>query len=203
MPKIAIGVVLFPSNEIQDICVDLCKKFRDNSRRMPLNKIDNLPHISLFMGAVDVNRLDEIFAKIKKLSKNLKPLNLLAEKLTNTVNSIKSPTYYFQIKKTSKLQSIHEKLINNLSDYYAKQTKAEMYFKKHNEKIARKTFFWVDNYVTGSSLKKFWPHITLKACQNPFFNNLPIKFTVNRLAICHLGDHCTCRKILYEIPLKS
>ncbi|MBT3538706.1 hypothetical protein HOF40_01690 [Candidatus Parcubacteria bacterium] len=91
--------------------------------------------------------------------------------------------------------------MTELSEYHPENTTEKMYFKNKDEEINKKTFFWVDNYITGSSLEKYWPHITLKGCDKPKYNDLPKKFIANRIAICHLGDHCTCRKVLWETKL--
>jgi len=64
--------------------------------------------------------------------------------------------------------------VSELKNYNAKDTTANMFF---DEKIDKSTFFWTDNYVTGSSFQKFWPHITLKTCVDPKFDGLPTEFT--------------------------
>jgi len=30
----------------------------------------------------------------------------------------------------------------------------------------------------------------------------PIDFNVAELALCHLGNHCTCRRVLTSVPLR-
>lgn len=193
MSKIAFDIVILPPDDIQDVCVDLCNKYRDDSGRPALNKIDNLTHISLFMGMVEESDLPKLYNKLKKIITNTQKLKLELAELKQI-----NKTYFFEIKKTPELQELHENIVNNLKDYYPQETTAKMFF---GDNIDKSTFFWTDNYVTGSSFKKFWPHITLKACTNPVFENLPLKFTTNTITVCHLGNHCTCRKILWQTKL--
>lgn len=195
MSKIAFDIAIIPPDNIQDICVDLCKNYPDNSGRSSLDKIDNLPHISLFMGACEEKNLVTLFQKTQNLIGNTDKIQLTVDKLTEI-----DKTHFFAIEKIKQLQSLHEAIVNELKDEYCQKTSADMYYDKN---VDKKTFFWNDNYVTGSSFENFWPHITLKACGNPIYNDLPIKFIANRIAICHLGGHCTCRKILWETKLKS
>ncbi|MBU2542799.1 hypothetical protein KJ785_04545 [Patescibacteria group bacterium] len=194
MSKIAFDIAILPPENIQDICVELCNKYANNSGQLRLNKIDNLTHISLFMGMTEKNDLPDMFERVEKITNNLGTLKLELETLKKINN-----THFFVVKKTPELQNLHEKIVNELKDYKAKNTTADMFF---DEKIDESTFFWTDNYITGSSFQKFWPHITLKGCAKPKYDDLPKKFIADKIAICHLGDHCTCRKILWETNLK-
>lgn len=201
MSKIAIDIALIPPDDIMDICVDLCQKHPDNSGNLGLNKTNNLPHISLFMGMVEQTQLEEFYKTTERIIKDAEPI-LTSITRTASITDKDKIHYYFEIKNTSKLFDLHKKLVENLKEYYPEKTNENIYFSKPDEKIDEKTFFWVDNYITGSSLEKFWPHITLKGCTNPIYTNTPKEFKIDRLAICHLGNHCTCQKILWETKLK-
>ncbi len=59
---------------------------------------------------------------------------------------------------------------------------------------------WVREFAEASSFGHYYPHITLgqaKPQQQPYEQ----AFTASRLALCHLGRTCTCRKILAEAEL--
>jgi hypothetical protein len=63
------------------------------------------------------------------------------------------------------------------------------------------TLLWIKNYPEKSAFENFFPHITIGYGQ---INNLSFaaEFTASKLALCHLGNHCTCRKILAAIQLE-
>ncbi|PLX28655.1 hypothetical protein C0581_01275 [Candidatus Parcubacteria bacterium] len=200
MSKIAIDIALLPPDGVMDICVELSQNFPDKSGRSPLNKVDNLPHISLFMGMVEENELNACINELEKLVKNIYSFEGHITELVEPEDK-KDTAFYFRIEKSEKLNNLHKILIEGLSKYFPKQSTKNMYFGYPDENIDEQTFFWVDNYITGSSLEKFNPHITLKGCAKPTSPKLPITFQANRIALCHLGDYCTCRKILYETRL--
>jgi hypothetical protein len=61
--------------------------------------------------------------------------------------------------------------------------------------VTESTLAWIRDYREKSSFERFFPHITLgygRLADFPF----PARFTAPRLALCHLGNHCTCRRIL-------
>ncbi len=64
------------------------------------------------------------------------------------------------------------------------------------------TLAWIKNYSEKSSFEKFFPHITIGYGEINDYS-FPIKFTASKLALCHLGNHCTCRKILASVKLES
>jgi hypothetical protein len=64
-------------------------------------------------------------------------------------------------------------------------------------------FPYIQNFTQNSSYKNFNPHITIGDGIFERKLKLQIKFTASRLALCHLGNYCTCREILYETSLKG
>ena len=66
--------------------------------------------------------------------------------------------------------------------------------------VAESTLLWIKNFSTESSFEKFFPHITIGFGATKALD-LPIEFAPVRLAMCHLGNHCTCKKILTSICL--
>ncbi len=193
MKQIAFDIAILPPDEIQDICIELCHKYQNNSGRPPLNKKDNTPHISLLMGVVEEKKLPELIEQTKKILKDKKTINLKIEKIQKI-----DSTYYFPITKNKKLQELHELFVNQLPEFHSQKTTADMYL---DDIVADSTYFWTDNYAIGSSFAKFWSHITLKACDNPEFKTFPLEFNADKIAICHMGNHCTCRKILWQSKL--
>ena len=58
---------------------------------------------------------------------------------------------------------------------------------------------WVTGYRLKSSFHHFEPHITLghgSADPGAVPRIEPFTFDADTVAVCHLGRHCTCRKVL-------
>lgn len=191
MSKLAIDIVLLPPDEVMDVCI----KINPN-----LNKIDRIPHISLLMGVTTENEIENIKEKIKKIA-NTAPLKLEIPELVFFQRPDGTTNCYFKIKKDDNIQSLHETIIEQVSPELLYDASLEMFYKDKNETLDQLSTFWVNKFLKEFSLENFNPHITLKTSQAEY-NNLPIKFTTTRLAICQLGNYCTCRKILYETSLQ-
>lgn len=200
MSKLAIDVAILPSEEIMDICIDLNKK--DSAAFSHLNKTDNFPHLTLAMGIMDKNDFEKVAKIIQKEFKKFFPLNLEINKLNFEITPENKKSMHFATDASKKLVDLHQEIMNNLSPILSYKVESGMFFKKTGEKINEISKFWVGNYAKKySGLNNYYPHISLK-CRNAEYNNLPIKFVASKLAICQLGNYCTCRKILKEFKLE-
>ena len=71
-----------------------------------------------------------------------------------------------------------------------------------DQEVAESTLLWIKNYREKVSFENFFPHITIGYGQVE--SRVPqIIFAPSELTLCHLGNHCTCRKVLVSIKLKG
>lgn len=189
MSKIAIDVVLLPPSKIMDMAIKINKRLVNDS--IKLNKKTCLPHISLCMGVVK----EENLPKVKKI---INEIGARSSKLSLTINKTNDEQITFDIKRTKDLQKLHETIMTRLDPYLYHNATTYMYFSP--PRVVKKTLYWTKNYKRKSSFKKFSPHITLGISKMKG-KKLNIKFTASKLAICHLGNYCTCRKILHSVNL--
>ena len=198
--KIAVDVVLLPPDEIMEKAIEvnqaLIKTF-DN--KIILNKQDCFPHLSLAMGCIKKDDIAEIDTVLKDIAEKFSPMKL-------TISNIRAETIPtgemvsgFEIEKTKDLQLLHETVMNKLSPYFTYNVSLDMIYALPNQQVEVVTTYWIKNYPKESSFEKFSLHITIgigevegETCGMKF----PIKFSVSKLALCHLGNYCTCREIL-------
>ena len=207
MAKKAVDVVLLPDEEMTDKAiqanVEIVTKF---GSEIVLNKDNCLPHVSLAMGCIDerniasIKRLLETIAKeSKELIGGLKPtLPLKVTGIRTSTNKKGEKVSVFEIEKTKDLQLLHEEVMKKVGSYFSFDVSSDMIY--GDEEVAETTLLWIKNYPEKVSYENFFPHITIGygEIENiPF----PIKFKASRLALCHLGNHCTCRKVLVSIDL--
>ena len=105
------------------------------------------------------------------------------------------------MEKTEELQLLHEAVMERLSPYLSCDVTGDMVCAEGE--VEESTLLWIKNYREKSSFGKFFPHITIGYGEPSNFLSFPIKFAASRLALCHLGNHCTCRKILVSIELSG
>ncbi|MBU1038666.1 2'-5' RNA ligase family protein [Patescibacteria group bacterium] len=188
MPQLAIDIVLLPPEEVMDKAIAINNQLSGDAIR--LNKLDCLPHISLCMGVVREEDLEKVKQIINQIGQNYKPLPL-------TINKIDGKHVCFEIVNTKELQSLHEAIMTKLEPYLSYNSTVDCFL---GEEINERTLCWVNNYKEKSSFSNFYPHITLGKYEIEGKDE-SIYFTASKLAVCHLGNYCTCRKILHSVDL--
>lgn len=193
MSKLALDIVLLPPDEVMDVCIELSNKaFKRGEAKFKKSKTERIPHISVLMGCAESSDYKKIYLAVEKIAKNQKPLEL---------EIIKNNTYSLHTNRSAELKKLQKKLINNISKYFSQDCDFKSLLEDKNYIFDEKSRVWVNTYITDSAYEKYNPHITIHA-QTTEKINLPTKFITNRLAVCHMGDRGTCRKILFEIKLK-
>ena len=203
MATLAVDVVLLPPEDIMDKAIELNQKLlKKDDRNMVLHKENCLPHISLAMGCLDEKDLPKIREILEEIAQQFSPLRL---QITRTYVKEPKPTGEIspglEIEKTRELQLLHETVTKRLSVHFTYETTKEMFVSP--PEIQEFALGWVKNYHKKVSSGNFSPHITLGSFDEPEKLDKPITFTASKLALCHLGDHCTCRKLLATTMLKK
>lgn len=199
MGRKAVDVVLLPDEAMTDKAIEanaeLVEKF---GRKIVLNKEDCLPHISLAMGCIDEKDIAAVTGALEKITKQYPAGDLRAVGITTDGNSAAEKVSAFEVEKTKELQSLHEEIMEKLTSYFSSVATDDMIC--GDEPAEQGTLAWIRNYREKSSFANFFPHITIgygEIEDGPF----PMKFAASGLALCHLGNHCTCRKIFVSIKL--
>ena len=200
MAKIAVDVVLLPSEEVTNQAIEankgLLKQYAD---RIILDKEKCLPHISLAMGCMEERDIIDIEKIIKTIAEKYNPGQLSVIGINTGTNSLGEKVSAFEVKKTKKLLSLHKEVMRRMTPYFSYNVAAEMVLSP--PKACESTLLWIKNYPEKSAFGNYFPHITIGYGQ---VNDLSFtaKFTASKLALCHLGNHCTCRKVLAAAELE-
>lgn len=199
MSLIAVDIALLPSNQIMRNLMGLIEY--DASSPIRLNTEDCLPHISLAMGVLDESNLKKVEAVLSSLASGDRLFELTVEttrtdKIANGVNISSAVVEY-----DSRLTSFHVEVMKQLRPLLIhNDVQPEMFFSP--PRVAEISTTWVKHYFEKQKPEDFHPHITLGE-GSVRQTEETISFIPERLALCHLGTYCTCRKILTEINLLS
>ena len=198
MAKIAVDVVLLPSEEMADKAIAANKKLLEqNAAKIVLDKEKCLPHISLAMGCIEEKDIEEIDTILKTIIHENPLGQLTATGIHISANKAGEKVSCFEIERTEELQSLHEEVMKRLARYLSYDVMAEMVISSQTSESA---LDWIKNYPENSGFDNFFPHITIGYGEIDNFK-FPIKFDASKLALCHLGNHCTCRKILASVKI--
>lgn len=190
MKKLAIDVVILPPKRIADLCITV--NHDDPKRNLTLNSTNHLPHITVLMGIIKESDIKTIDTNLRKIAKKYLLINLkITGFMCNMNGKIKSCA--FDIKLSDQLIKLQKQIINQLKPYLIGSNVEKAMF--YDKDISEGSLNWVKTFSKAQLGKNYKPHITLHT-SNPKYDKLPVKFTASRLALCHLGHFCTCRKIL-------
>ena len=199
MGRKAVDVVLLPTEAMMDRVIEVNRKLIEKSdKKIVLNKKNCLPHISLAMGCVDERDVAAIDKVLQTIVKECSLGDLRVIDIRTTADSAGEKVSVFEVEKTKELQLFHEKAMGKLTPYLSSEVTGDMIYT--GAAVEDSTLLWIKNYREKSSFGNFFPHITIgygEIENQPF----PIKFAASKLALCHLGNHCTCRKVLVSIEL--
>jgi 2'-5' RNA ligase len=150
------------------------------------------------MGCTDEGDITSVGQVFKTIAEKTTLLELRVIGVQTTTNSVGEKVSVFEVERTKELQSLHEEVMGQLGPYLSYEGTRDMLYS--SGEIRESTLLWIKNYRDKSSFANFFPHITIgygRIENGPF----PIRFGASQLALCHLGNHCTCRKILLSTRL--
>ena len=194
MGQIAVDVVLLPDGEMTTRAIEINRQLAAPGRpEIVLGRQERLPHISLAMGGVEDANVQSIEECLEGIARQVPVRTLRAVGLTASVNARGETTCLLDIERTPQLQALHERVMLEMKSFFSYDVNAALF---RDDAINPSTLEWVRTYPQKAAYENFHPHITLGYGQTPPDLSFPIPFTVAQLALCHLGNHCTCRKVL-------
>ncbi|MCH7977567.1 MAG: hypothetical protein IH935_01155 [Acidobacteria bacterium] len=219
MAKLAVDVVLLPSEAMMDQAIALNRRLPGCSDQgMILNKKDCLPHISLAMGCIAGEAVPLIQTILGKIAQRFPKLDLTATAVRAVTSPAGRTVSSIEIERTAGLQRLHEAVMSKLSPHFSYTVSPEMFFvfladgvadetadatadATANTTIDKAAISWVENFPAQSSFTRFSPHITAGFGQTDYRLG-PMRFRPASLALCQLGNFCTCRRILAAADLR-
>jgi len=199
MGQIAVDIVLLPDETMTSRAIEINRRLITSTRpEIVLNRKDCLPHISLAMGSLDeadVAAVRERLAAVAR-STSVRPLRIVG--VVASVNSRGETTCLLDVDRTGELQALHEQVMQEMRPFFRYEVREDMF---HDEGVTGSTLDWVRTYPQKAGYEHFHPHITLGYGPPPADLSFPIPFQALRLALCHLGNHCTCRRVLAAVDL--
>jgi len=198
--KLAIDVALCPPDDVIEKLISINQKAGKDVWG-PLGKTDYIPHISLAMGCVELDKLTVVQEIVKKVAEEFSSITVELDKLYFTEMPDGVRDYAMSAKNPLPLQELHESMMNALRDCMSYDCTKEMIFREPGQEVTEPNY--INKFLSSHSFENFDPHITTRAKVGVGEEDLPIDFTASRIAICHVGTMTTCRKILFEIKVKS
>ena len=201
MKKIAADVALLLPEKINKICIDINRK-KDAKAYSDLSRKNNHPHITLAMGVIDEKDIPAASSKLKAIANKFSKLSLVITKIASQITPEKKKHFYFFVKPTGEVVKLHSEIMKKISPYFSYKSSLSMFYRDSDEVLKEVSRYWVDNYARNhKNPSDYHPHISLKAVKADYDEKFPIRFTASKIALCQLGNYCTCRTILASANL--
>jgi len=189
---LALDVAILPPPGVSQQAVALSAALPAGEQPPLRLDADHLPHLTLTQQFVREEEVETVFAQIGGVLDGAGPLRVDA---TGAVQE--GHTIWIAIARTPELTGLHEALMEALRGLERPEGTPAAFF-DHDARL--KDVLWVTGYRLRSSFGAFQPHITLGHGSEPPSIE-PFSFDATRIAACHLGRHCTCRRVLREWTL--
>ncbi|HET8761567.1 MAG TPA: 2'-5' RNA ligase family protein [Nitrospiria bacterium] len=202
MGVLALDVVLIPDAELLSAAITLNRALQGvPDAPIVLDQATCLPHVSLAMGCVREEEISAIANVLDALAAAHPPIELAPTGFHVRQSRTGYLVASMELARTAPLQALHETVMRGVDPLLSRDAAPEMFVAP--ESISSSTIQWVNAYDSAASFDRFWPHITLGMGALPDDAIPPAPGLASRLALCQLGPHCTCRRVLVEAALRS
>ena len=184
---IAIDIAILPPADVSERAIALSAALPAHESQGLLLGADRLPHITLTQQFVPVAALDSLIAQVDQVVDSQEPLRLRV-----TGGGKGSHSVWMSVERVAPLVRLHEQLLHATGAFEVATGDAAAFL---GETARDRDVRWVREFRRESSVDRFTPHITLgHAAEPPRVE--PMDFVATRIAVCHLGRFCTCRRII-------
>ncbi|HTF16507.1 MAG TPA: 2'-5' RNA ligase family protein [Chryseolinea sp.] len=196
MSRYAIDVVILPPEPVMDLAITWNKQLSGlREQSILLNGTNTMPHISLLMGCMTADVLPEARAILAQVAHTRPPMFLNITGLQFDGDS--HPVAALDIFLSRELAEFQRDLIDVFRPLITQDAREQDLV---DPPISPSALEWINRFIPEQCDEGFWPHITL-GHGRPVEKQMPLTFKATRIAICHLGNHCTCTNILAEATL--
>ena len=150
----------------------------------------HLPHITLAQLFARDESLPELFRQVDRASSAFRPLTLTVSGLDD------ASTAMLTFEENGSLHALHRALMDAVRAFEVAGG-AGAFFTEGDLPARDRDVAWVAGYRGEHAFENYRPHVTAGHGQGAGPVE-PFAFHADRLAVCHLGRHCTCRLVLYE-----
>lgn len=199
----AIDIVLLPPPEVTEAAIQinrmLIEKSGDDAIR--LDMVHQLPHVSLAMGCIPGSALSQLNVPLEQLASRLLPMEIGIEGAVTVVTDSGDRVSGINLAKEDSLFVLHRSVMAQLAGIAKEKCTPSSFIRDEGEELTPFTLGYVPEFANKAGFEKYSPHITLGNGDVKTLDEipeLPEKATFSTVAVCHLGNHCTCRSVLWS-----
>lgn len=194
---VAIDIVLLPPGPIMEMAISANRTLLAGNPggEIRLGGEDCFPHVSVAMLPARRGDIPEIIAKVDRIARQCSPMTMTIDAVAKHRSSTGETVSVFHILRSEILALFHKTVMNALKPYTALPVGPPIFFSE----APAPSIDCLLRFQKTSAYERYSPHITLGFGDLPGLLpgiDLPVRFEVTKAAICHLGSHCTCRRVI-------
>jgi 2'-5' RNA ligase len=197
--RLAVALVVLPSAAVARRAIALNRRLEDRTLRLGPRA---WPHLTLAMACVDRDAIGAIASHLRGPVADERAFDVTLTR-TVTVPGATHVTAWYDAAKSRVLQRWHRRAVALLDRYRRPGPAARDFAVSRGGTVSNSARRWVRRYAQDAAGPRYRPHITLGYGAAPSDGRFPLVFRARRLALCHLGDHCTCARVLAEFRLAA
>ena len=200
MNRIAVDIVLLPDETMTALAIRANAELIERSgSSIALDNEACLPHVSLAMGCIERDAIERARELLEAIGSERPVDELVVTGVVTSLNARGESVSVFAVAKTKAVQMLHEQIMEALRPHVSYDVTEAMIY--GDEAVADTTLAWIRTFREKAAFAAFFPHLTIGYGMVEQTMSFPLRFTAPRLAVCHLGNHCTCRKVLASVML--
>ncbi|MDE4907196.1 hypothetical protein L0665_00960 [Methanogenium marinum] len=199
----AVDIVLLPPPEVMDVAIQINQMLIEmtGDDTIQLDMVQQIPHISLAMGCIPGRALSELNVPLEQMAKRLLPMEISVEGAVTVVTESGDKISGINFAKDDSVFVMHRSVMAQLAGITKEKCTPASFVRDEDEELTPFTTSYVSEYKEKAGFERYSPHITLGNGDVTEIENLPVlpeKVTFPTLAVCHLGNNCTCRSVLWR-----
>ncbi|KAF1075740.1 hypothetical protein [Methanogenium sp. MK-MG] len=199
----AVDIVLLPPPEVMDAAIQINRMLIEmtGDDAIRLDMVQHIPHVSLAMGCIPGRALSELNVPLEQLANRLLPMEIGIEEAVTVVTDSGDRVSGINLAKDDSVFILHRSVMAQLAGISKEKCSAASFVRDEDEQLTPFTLGYVPEYKEKAGYERYSPHITLGNGDVTEIENLPVlpeRATFSTIAVCHLGNHCTCRSVLWS-----
>lgn len=167
---------------------------------------EHLVHVTLLQAFVRQEDLASIWTKVQAIPVQT---SLQAEAFDFHASG-ETGAAGFDVSQPSWLKDAHRRAVSTVSSLALSDGDRDAFYSGPDEVPAgERSLEYVRGFVSAHGGDHYNPHVTLGIGRRELLESLrqapfePFDFRIERLAICHLGNHGTCRRVLFSRQVRG
>ncbi|NYT05849.1 MAG: 2'-5' RNA ligase family protein [Methanomicrobiales archaeon] len=204
-PARAIDIVLLPPGPVMEAAIALNRSMNEKAGNtiLELDRTTAIPHISLAMGAVRAGDLPAIGALLDAIAAEMLPIEIFPDDIVTVTTSSGDAVSGLDLERTAALKELHERVMRAVEPFLLEEVTTAMVAAGEDQTITPFTAAYATRYREDAAYGRFSPHITLgywKAGNAAVGFPCACMFRCTSIALCSLGNNCTCRGVISKHP---